>query len=273
MPVRKIRPITPGTRHRIAPIFSELTGDRPEKSLLLPFKRKSGRNAQGTITVRHRGGGHKRRLRDIDFLRTKSVPATVRSIEYDPHRTAYVARLYYADGAKSYIVAPEGVQAGQQVSAGEKASYQVGNRMQLSRLSLGAVVHNIELQPGKGGVLVRSAGTYAQLLARDGKYATIKLPSGEMRQVLSTCSATIGTVSNSDHMNQTIGKAGRRRWMGRRPRVRGVAMNPVDHPMGGGEGKASGGHPRSYTGVYAKGLRTRKKNKYSSRLIITRRKK
>lgn len=271
MAVKKLRPVTPGQRSRMAPSFDELTTDKPEKSLLRGVKKSGGRNNSGRMTMRYVGGGHKKRIREVDFKRTKfGVPATVKSVEYDPMRSARIALLYYADGAKSYIIAPEGIKVGQTVVSGEKVAPEVGNCLALANIPLGTIIHNIELKPGKGGAMARSAGSYAQLLARDGKYATIKLPSGEMRMVLNSCVATVGTVSNSEHMNVSLGKAGRNRWLGRRPRVRGVAMNPVDHPMGGGEGKASGGHPRSRNGVYAKGFKTRSKKKYSNRLIVSR---
>lgn len=273
MAVKKFRPITPGTRFRVAPAFDELTASKPEKSLLKTVKRTGGRNDTGKMTVRNIGGGHKKKLRMVDFKRTKfGIPAIVKSIEYDPTRSARVALLYYVDGEKTYIIAPEGLKVGQTVVSGEKAVPEVGNSLYLSEIPLGTIVHNIELKPGKGASMARSAGSYAQVVARDGKYATLKLPSGEMRMVLVTCLATIGAVGNSDHMNVRLGKAGRARWKGRRPRVRGVAMNPVDHPMGGGEGRASGGHPRSRTGVLAKGFKTRSKKKYSDKLIISRRK-
>ena len=273
MSVRKLVPVTPGQRHRLAPDFSELSGDKPEKCLVVGIKRGGGRNNQGRMSIRHVGGGHKRRYRIVDFKRDKeAVPARVQSVEYDPNRSAYLALLYYADGAKSYILAPEGIRVGQQVVSGKEAPPELGNQLTLESMPLGSIVHNVSLRPGGSGALVRSAGTYAQLVAREGKYATLRMPSGEVRQVLGTCSATMGSVSNADHMNQRDGKAGRKRWRGRRPRVRGVAMNPVDHPMGGGEGRASGGHPRSRTGLYAKGKRTRNKKKYSQRLILKRRK-
>ncbi len=274
MGVKKLRPITPGQRFRTAPDFSGLTKKRPEKSLLMSIKRTGGRNNTGKMTMRYRGGGHKKQLRIIDFKRKKyDVPAVVKAIEYDPMRTAYIALLYYVDGEKAYIIAPEGLKVGDKVLAGAEVAPEVGNALPLKAMPTGTIVHNIELHPGKGGAMARGAGASAQLLAKGEKYVTLKLPSGERRRVLGTCMATVGTVSNSDHMNATIGKAGRSRWLGRRPRVRGVAMNPVDHPMGGGEGKASGGHPRSRTGVYAKGQRTRNKKKYSQKLIISRRKK
>ncbi|MCC5946502.1 MAG: 50S ribosomal protein L2 [Bernardetiaceae bacterium] len=274
MAVKKLRPTTPGRRFRIAPSFEEITTSKPEKSLLRPLKRTGGRNNQGRMTVRQRGGGHKRRYRVIDFHRNAQLDlkATVQSIEYDPNRTARIALLQYEDGKKAYILAPEGLKVGQEVVAGKGIAPEVGNALPLSDIPLGTVVHNIELKPGRGGVMARSAGTYAQLVAKDGKYATIKLPSGEMRMVLAECFATVGSVSNAEHMNVRLGKAGRKRWLGRRPRTRGVAMNPVDHPMGGGEGKASGGHPRSRNGLYAKGKKTRKPKKYSDRFIVTRRK-
>ena len=255
-------------------MFDLITTDTPEKSLIAPLKRSGGRNNQGRMTMRYMGGGHKKKYRIIDFKRNKhGVPARVKSIEYDPNRSARIALLYYADGEKAYIIAPEGLKIDQEVVSGEKVAPEVGNALPLSAIPLGTIVHNIELKPGKGGALARSAGAYAQVLAREEKYATLKLPSGEMRMVLTTCYATVGSASNSDHMLVTLGKAGRNRWLGRRPRVRGVAMNPVDHPMGGGEGKASGGHPRSRNGILAKGFKTRPKKKYSDKLIIGRRKK
>lgn len=274
MAIKKLKPTTPGQRFRTAPDFSVLTKKKPEKALLVPVKRTGGRNNTGKMTMRYRGGGHKRRMRLIDFKRRKhNVPGIVKSIEYDPMRTGYIALLYYVDGEKAYILAPEGLKVGDQVLAGEDVAPEVGNALPLKAMPTGTIVHNIELHPGRGGAMARGAGTYAQLLAKAEKYVTLKLPSGERRMVLGICWATVGTVSNGDHMNTTLGKAGRSRWLGRRPRVRGVAMNPVDHPMGGGEGKASGGHPRSRTGVYAKGQRTRNKNKYSQKLIVNRRKK
>lgn len=271
MAVRKLRPTTPGQRFRTAPAFTEITKSTPEKSLVTINKRSGGRNNTGKMTMRYLGGGHKKKSRIIDFKRSKfDIPATVKSIEYDPTRSARIALVYYADGEKAYIIAPDGLQVGQIVLSGENVAPEVGNTLPLSKIPLGTIIHNIELKPGGGASIARSAGTYVQLLARDGKYATLKLPSGEMRMVLATCLATIGAVSNSDHMNVRLGKAGRNRWLGRRPRVRGVAMNPVDHPMGGGEGKSSGGHPRSRTGLYAKGKKTRSPKKYSNKLIISR---
>jgi len=269
MAVRKLRPVTPGQRYRLAPDFSEIDKAQPEKSLLKPLKKSGGRNNSGKMTIRNVGGGHKRRLREIDFRRAKhNVPAVVKSIEYDPNRTANIALLVYADGAKSYILAPNGIKKGQTLIAGEEVAPEVGNSLPMAKIPLGTIIHNIELRPGRGGVLARSAGSYAQLVAREGKYVTLKLPSGEMRLVLSACYATVGSVGNVEHMNIVLGKAGRNRWLGRRPRTRGVAMNPVDHPMGGGEGRASGGHPRSRTGLYSKGKKTRNPRKHSNRLII-----
>ncbi|MFD2512853.1 50S ribosomal protein L2 [Pontibacter locisalis] len=274
MALKKLRPTTPGQRFRVAPAFDEITSSTPEKSLLAPISKSGGRNNSGKMTMRYMGGGHKRKYRVIDFKRNKhGVPATVKSIEYDPNRTARIALLYYADGEKSYIIAPAGLQVGTVITSGPGIAPEVGNSLPLSDIPLGTIIHNIELQPGNGGTLARSAGSYAQLVAREGRYATIKLPSGELRMVLVNCYATVGTVSNSDHMNVKLGKAGRNRWLGRRPRVRGVAMNPVDHPMGGGEGKSSGGHPRSRKGLIAKGYKTRNKNKYSEKLIVNRGKK
>ncbi|QMU30272.1 50S ribosomal protein L2 [Adhaeribacter radiodurans] len=271
MALKKLRPTTPGQRFRIAPEFEEITSSTPEKSLLAPISKSGGRNDSGKMTMRYIGGGHKKQYRIIDFKRTKvGIPATVKSIEYDPNRTARIALIYYADGEKSYILAPAGLKVGNIVLSGPGIAPEVGNCLPLTDIPLGTIVHNIELMPGNGGTLARSAGTYAQLVARESKYATLKLPSGEMRMVLVNCMATVGTVSNADHMNENLGKAGRNRWLGVRPRVRGVAMNPVDHPMGGGEGKSSGGHPRSRKGLYAKGRKTRNKNKYSENLIVNR---
>jgi len=274
MAVKKLKPTTPGQRQRIAPSFEEITTDKPYKPLLEPIKRSGGRNADGRRSMRYIGGGHKRRYRIIDFNRNKfDVPATVLTVEYDPNRTARIALVEYSDGEKAYILAPQGLQVGQTIVSGSHVAPEVGNTLPLSNIPLGTLVHAIEMQPGRGAEMARSAGTYAQLLARDGKYATLKLPSGEMRMVLASCLATVGTVSNAEHMNVNLGKAGRKRWLGRRPRVRGVVMNPVDHPMGGGEGRASGGHPRSRTGLLAKGKKTRNPKKHTNRLIISRRKK
>ena len=274
MAVRKFNPVTPGQRHKIGLCLDQLTTDRPEKSLLRPMKKTGGRNNTGKMTMRYIGGGHKQRYRIIDFKRDKdNVPARVATIEYDPNRTARIALLVYADGEKRYIVAPDGLQVGQTVMSGAGVAPEVGNALFLSEIPLGTIIHNIELRPQQGAVMARSAGSYAQLVAREGKYASIKLPSGEVRMVLLTCRATVGTVSNSDHALERSGKAGRTRWLGRRPRVRGVVMNPVDHPMGGGEGRASGGHPRSRKGLLAKGYKTRAPKKHSSKYIIERRKK
>ena len=274
MAVKKLKPVTPGTRFRVAPAFDEITSSKPEKSLLAPIKKTGGRNSAGKMTTRYIGGGHKKRLRIIDFKRDKfGVPAVVKTIEYDPNRTARIALLFYVDGAKAYIIAPEGLQVGQTVISGESVAPEVGNAMHLINVPLGTIVHNIELKPGKGGAMARSAGGYGQVVAREGKYVTIKLPSGEMRLVLGVCMGTVGTVSNGDHMNVVLGKAGRKRWLGRRPRTRGVAMNPVDHPMGGGEGRSSGGHPRSRNGLLAKGKKTRSAKKYSNKFIISKRSK
>jgi large subunit ribosomal protein L2 len=273
MAVRKFKPVTPGQRHKIISTFDEITTSTPEKSLLSTLKSSGGRNNTGKMTMRYIGGGHKRKYRIIDFMRCKDgMSATVESIEYDPNRTALIALVIYEDGEKRYILAPNGLKVGQTIRSGKGIAPEVGNTLTLDEIPLGTLVHNIELRPGQGGTLARSAGSYAQLTSRDGKYAIIKLPSGESRMVLTTCRATIGTVSNSDHALEKSGKAGRNRWMGRRPRVRGVAMNPVDHPMGGGEGRASGGHPRSRKGVPAKGYKTRKKNHPTNKYIVERRK-
>jgi large subunit ribosomal protein L2 len=274
MGLRKLKPTTPGQRHKIINDFSEVTAKGPEKSLLAAKKKSGGRNNDGRMTMRYIGGGHKQRYRLVDFKRDKhGVPATVKAIEYDPNRTARIALLYYADGEKRYIVAPEGLKVGDTVVSGKGAAPEVGNALFLSEVPLGTVIHNIELKPGKGGAIARGAGTYAQLNARDGKYAIVKLPSGETRMILTSCMATIGAVSNAEHNLVVSGKAGRSRWLGRRPRVRGVVMNPVDHPMGGGEGRSSGGHPRSRNGMPAKGYKTRSKTKYSNKFIIEKRKK
>ena len=275
MAVKKLKPVTPGQRHKIISAFDELTKDaKPEKSLMVPNKKTGGRNNSGRMTVRQRGGGHKRMYRIIDFIRDKEgIPATVKSIEYDPNRTAYIALVVYKDGEKRYIVAPNGLKPDQTIISGKNASPDLGNTLFLSDIPLGTIIHNIELYPGKGGSMARSAGSYATITSREGKYATIKLPSGEVRKVLVTCKATIGSVSNSDYGLEKSGKAGRSRWQGKRPRVRGVAMNPVDHPMGGGEGRASGGHPQSRNGIPAKGYKTRTKNKVSNKYIVEKRKK
>jgi len=274
MGVRKLKPITPGQRHKVANDYSAVTTAQPEKSLVKGHGKSGGRNNQGRMTMRYTGGGHKRSYREIDFKRNKfGIPATVKSIEYDPNRSAFIALLSYVDGEKRYIIAPNGLQVGKSVINGKDATPDVGNAMFLSDIPLGTVVSCIEMRPGQGEIIARSAGTFAQLVARDGKYAVLKMPSGETRMILVTCLATIGVVSNSDHGLQVSGKAGRSRWLGRRPRVRGVVMNPVDHPMGGGEGRASGGHPRSRNGIPAKGYKTRQPKKASSQYIIDRRKK
>ena len=274
MSVRKLKPITPGQRFRVVNGFDAITTDKPEKSLLAPNKRSGGRNNQGRMTTRNIGGGHKQKYRIIDFKRDKhNIPATVKTIEYDPNRTAFIALLSYADGEKRYVIAQNGLQVGQTVVSGSNVAPEAGNAMLLSDIPLGTTISCIELHPGQGAVMARSAGSFSQLMARDGKYATLKLPSGETRLVLLTCNATIGVVSNSDHQLLVSGKAGRRRWLGRRPRVNAVRMNPVDHPMGGGEGRASGGHPRSRNGIPAKGFKTRSKKKASNKYIIERRKK
>lgn len=274
MAVRKLKPVTPGQRHKIIGAFDEITTSKPEKSLLEPQKKSGGRNNSGRLTMRYIGGGHKRMYRVIDFTREReNIPAVVKTIEYDPNRTARIALVVYPDGEKRYIIAPAGLQVGQTIMSGLGVAPELGNTLYLSEIPLGTVVHNIELKPGEGAIMARSAGSYAQLLAREGKYAVLKLPSGETRMVLTTCKATVGSVSNSDHALEKSGKAGRSRWLGRRPRTRGVAMNPVDHPMGGGEGRASGGHPRSRKGIPAKGYKTRSKKKHSSKFIVERRKK
>ncbi len=274
MALKKYRPTTPSQRFKIISAFDDITATSPEKSLLAPIKQSGGRNSEGKMTVRYRGGGHKQRYRVIDFKREKeNIPAKVKSIEYDPNRTARIALLYYADGEKRYIVAPHGLEVGQEVVSGKGVAPNIGNTMYLSEIPFGTIIHNIELRPGQGAKLARSAGSYAQFMTRDGKFAVIKLPSGETRMILQSCKATIGMVSNVDHQLEKSGKAGRTRWLGRRPRTRGVAMNPVDHPMGGGEGRASGGHPRSRKGIPAKGYKTRSKKKQSSKYIIERRKK
>ena len=274
MAVRKFKPTTPGQRHKVIGAFNEITASAPEKSLVIGRGKSGGRNNAGKMTMRYIGGGHKRRFRFIDFKRNKDgVPAIVKSIEYDPNRSARIALLYYVDGEKRYIIAPNGLEVGAKLMSGENAAPEVGNCLPLAKIPVGTVIHNIELNPGQGAALVRSAGTFAQLTSKEGIYAIVKLPSGETRKILAACKATIGSVGNSDHALEKSGKAGRTRWFGRRPRVRGVAMNPVDHPMGGGEGRSSGGHPRSRKGLYAKGLKTRAPKKHSSKYIIERRKK
>jgi large subunit ribosomal protein L2 len=275
MAVRKFKPTTPGQRHKIIGVFKDtITATTPEKSLTVGLRSTGGRNNQGRLTVRYRGGGHKRKYRIIDFKRIKDdMPATVLTIEYDPNRSARIALIQYQDGTKSYIIAPNGLTVGQTVESGSDIAPEVGNTMPLGKIPVGTLIHCIELRPGQGASMARSAGTFAQLTSREGDYAIIKLPSGETRKVLLTCRATVGVVGNSDHALEQSGKAGRSRWLGRRPHNRGVVMNPVDHPMGGGEGRASGGHPRSRTGLYSKGLKTRAPKKHSSKYIIERRKK
>lgn len=273
MPVKSFKPITPSLRFKTISTFDEITSDKPERSLVQPLKKTGGRNNQGRITCRHHGGGHKRAYRVIDFKRNKfDIPAKVSSVEYDPNRTARIALLVFADGEKRYILAPVGLKVNDTVISSEKAEIRVGNALPLRNIPLGSTIHNIEMKIGKGGQIARSAGSYAQLVAKEGKYAQIKLPSGEVRMVLLDCRATLGQVSNVENENINFGKAGKKRWLGRRPKVRGVAMNPVDHPMGGGEGKSSGGrHPCSPWGQLAKGKKTRKK-KSSDSLIIKKRK-
>ena len=273
MPLKRTKPTSPGRRFQTYDTFEDITTSRPERSLLRPLKKTGGRNVHGRVTCRHRGGGHKQRYRLIDFGRDKTdVPAKVASIEYDPNRSARIALLHYVDGEKRYIVAPHDLSVGDMVVSSETADIKPGNVLPLRNIPLGTHIHNIELRPGRGSQLVRSAGGYAQLMAKEGRYAQVKLPSGEVRMILIDCKATIGQVGNSEHGKVCLGKAGRKRWLGRRPKVRGVAMNPVDHPMGGGEGKASGGrHPCSPWGVPSKGFRTRKKKKVSDRLIVRRR--
>jgi len=272
MALKKFKPVTAGTRWKIGNAYAEITTNKPEKSLLEPVKKSGGRNAQGRRSMRYIGGGHKKHYRIIDFKRNKfNVEATVASIEYDPNRTAFIALLNYTDGEKRYIIAPQGLQVGAKVISGNEVAPEIGNALQMKNMPLGTMIHNIEMQPGQGGKLVRSAGSSAQLAGKEEKYAVLKMPSGELRKVLINCFATVGVVSNSDHALVVAGKAGANRWKGIRPRVRGVAMNPVDHPMGGGEGRASGGHPRSRTGKYAKGEKTRTRGKGSDKLIIQRR--
>lgn len=274
MAVRKFKPVTPGQRNKVISAFDEITCSVPEKSLLAPISKSGGRNNTGKMTMRYIGGGHKKMYRIIDFLRNKDkYTATVKTIEYDPNRSARIALVVYGDGEKSYIIAPKGIKVGQVIASGAGVAPEIGNTLFLSEIPLGTDVHNIELVPGQGAAMARSAGCYAQLTAREGKHAILRLPSGETRMVLVTCRATVGVVSNPDHSLESHGKAGRKRWLGRRPRVRGVVMNPVDHPMGGGEGRASGGHPRSRKGLPAKGYKTRNPKKTTKKFIIERRKK
>lgn len=270
MGVKKYKPTTPSLRFRIGYTFDEITTDKPEKSLLKPVRKSGGRNNQGRITCRHRGGGHRRHYRIIDFKRDKfGIPAKVASIEYDPNRTARIALLHYVDGEKRYILAPEGLSVGARVMSGPDAEISVGNALPLERIPLGSTIHNIELKRGRGGQIARSAGTYGQLVAKDGDYVHVKMPSNDVHLIRKECQATMGSVSNSDHSLTSLGKAGRKRWLGIRPTVRGVAMNPVDHPMGGGEGRSSGGrHPVSPWGKPSKGGKTRKAKKYSDKYIV-----
>lgn len=271
MGIRKFKPVTPGQRHKAIGTFDDVTTSVPEKTLVFGKRSTGGRNNSGRITVRYRGGGHKRLIRIVDFKREKDgIPAVVKTIEYDPNRSARIALVFYADGEKRYIVAPNGLQVGTTIMSGPEATPDLGNTLPLENIPVGTVIHNIELRPGQGAKMVRSAGNFAQLTSREGKYCVIKLPSGEIRKVLSVCRATIGSVSNSDHALESSGKAGRSRWLGRRPHNRGVVMNPIDHPMGGGEGRQSGGHPRSRKGLYAKGLKTRAPKKHSNKYIIER---
>jgi large subunit ribosomal protein L2 len=271
MALKKFKPVTAGTRWRIGNAYAEITTNEPEKSLLEPKKSTGGRNSSGHLTMRYIGGGHKKKYRVIDFRREKKgMEATVKTIEYDPNRSAFIALVEYADGEKRYIVAPQGLQVAMKIVSGDDVAPEIGNALMLKNIPLGTMVHNIEMQPGHGAKIARSAGSSAQLTNKEDKYAVLKMPSGELRKVLINCYATVGVVGNSDHNLQSMGKAGRNRWRGIRPRNRGVAMNPVDHPMGGGEGKASGGHPRSRTGKYAKGEKTRKPHKVSDKLIIQR---
>lgn len=274
MAIRKLKPNTPGTRYMSISTFEEITRTTPEKSLLTPLKKSAGRNNKGRITSRHRGGGHKRAYRIIDFKRNKlNIPARVFSIEYDPNRTCRIALLHYADGEKRYIICPDGLKVGDNILSGSNIEIKTGNALKLKDMPLGSFVHNVELKPGKGGQIGRSAGASLQVMAKDGNYAQLKMPSGEVRLVHLECMATYGAVGNSDHFNISLGKAGRSRWLGRRPQSRGVVMNPVDHPMGGGEGKTSGGgHPVSPWGQAAKGLKTRKKKNASNKYIVKRRK-
>ncbi len=274
MALKKFKPTTSGQRFKVISTFDDITTNKPEKSLLISLKSSGGRNNTGKMTMRYMGGGHKRKLRIIDFKREKDgIPGVVKTIEYDPNRSARIALIFYTDGEKRYILAPKGLIVGQTINSGIGVTPDIGNTMFLSEIPLGSNIHNIELKPGKGAEIARSAGISAQLMSRDGKYAIIKMPSGETRMILLTCKATIGVVSNADHNLEISGKAGRSRWLGRRPRTRAVVMNPVDHPMGGGEGRASGGHPRSRKGIPAKGYKTRAKKNTSNKYIVERRKK
>lgn len=273
MGVKKFSPVTPGTRFKINSDFEEITTREPEKSLIISIKKSGGRNHDGKMTMRYIGGGHKRKYRIIDFKRDKhGVLAEVKTVEYDPNRSAFISLIEYTDGEKRYILCPHGLKVGQKLNSGSGVTPDLGNTLPLSEIPLGSIIHNIEMAPGQGGKVCRSAGSYAQLTARDGKYVVVKLPSGETRMILSTCSATIGSVSNPDHNLEVYGKAGRSRWLGRRPRTRPAAMNPVDHPMGGGEGRSKGGQPRSRTGIYSQGQKTRDTKKSTNKYIIERRK-
>lgn len=274
MALKKYKPTTSSQRFKVVSAYDDITASTPEKSLLVPVRKSGGRDNTGKMTMRYIGGGHKQMYRIIDFKRDKEgIPAVVKTIEYDPNRSARIALVVYTDGEKRYIVAPNGLKVGQNLMTGKGAAPEIGNTLYLSEIPFGTVIHNIELRPGQGGKMARSAGSYAQLLSRDGKFAIIKLPSGETRMILQSCKATVGMVSNTDHSLEISGKAGRSRWFGRRPRTRGVAMNPVDHPMGGGEGRSSGGHPRSRNGKPAKGQKTRARKNASNNYIIERRKK
>ena len=274
MALKKFKPTTPGQRHKVVVTFDDITTSKPEKSLVMGRSKSGGRNNQGKMTMRSIGGGHKQAYRFVDFRREKdSIPAVVKTIEYDPNRTSRIALVCYADGEKRYILAPQGLKVGQTIMSGSGVAPEIGNTLTLAEIPFGTLIHNIELRPGQGAKMVRSAGAYAQLMSRDGKYAIIKMPSGEMRMILQACKATIGVVSNPEHNLEVSGKAGRNRWLGRRPRNRGVVMNPVDHPMGGGEGRQAGGHPRSRKGIPAKGYKTRAPKKHSSKYIVERRKK
>ena len=272
MALKKFKPVTAGTRWRIGNAYAEVTTNVPEKSLVETKKRTGGRNTSGHMTMRYIGGGHKKKYRVIDFKRNKKqMDATVKTVEYDPNRTSFIALVEYTDAEKRYIIAPQGLQVGMKIVSGDDVAPEIGNALMLKNMPLGTMVHNIEMQPGQGAKIARSAGSSAQLTNKEDKYAILKMPSGELRKVLINCYATVGVVGNSDHALQSMGKAGRNRWRGIRPRNRGVAMNPVDHPMGGGEGKASGGHPRSRTGKYAKGQVTRTRGKGSDKMILQRR--
>ena len=274
MAVKKLKPTTPGQRHKFAATYEELTTATPQKSLISGKVKSGGRNNSGKMTMRHIGGGHKKKYRTIDFKRNKfGIEGKVATIEYDPNRSARIALIHYVDGDKRYIIAPKGIEVGQMINSGKGVEPETGNTLYLSEIPMGSMIHNIELKPTQGAKLARSAGAYAQLVSKEGKYVGIKMPSGEIRLILGTCLATMGVVSNSDHLLERKGKAGTNRWKGRRPRVRGVVMNPVDHPMGGGEGRASGGHPRSRNGIPAKGFKTRAKKKLSNKYIVERRKK